>query len=59
MGLLRGPSNSEHQEAIRILSQEGLVRRNLHRGVAVCPLSLKDLHEIWQLRRITLSSAKS
>jgi len=47
-----GVSRNTMREAIRILSQEGLVRRNLHRGVAVCQLSLKDVHEIYQLRRM-------
>jgi len=47
-----GVSRNTMREAIRILSQEGLVRRNLHRGVAVCQLSLRDVQEIYQLRRM-------
>ncbi len=40
------------REATRILSLEGLLKRNVHRGVAVSQLSLKDVHEIYQLRRM-------
>jgi len=47
-----GVSRNTMREAIRILSQEGLVRRNLHRGVAVSQLSLRDVNEIYQLRRM-------
>jgi DNA-binding GntR family transcriptional regulator len=47
-----GVSRNTMREAIRILSQEGLVRRNLHRGVAVSQLSLRDVSEIYHLRRM-------
>src|SRR6202158_4976239 len=47
-----GVSRNTMREAVRILSQEGLLRRNLHRGVAVCQLSLRDVREIYQLRRM-------
>jgi DNA-binding GntR family transcriptional regulator len=40
------------REAIRILSLEGLLRRSLHRGAAVSQLSLRDVQEIYQLRRM-------
>jgi DNA-binding GntR family transcriptional regulator len=47
-----GVSRNTMREAVRILSQEGLLRRNLHRGVAVCQLSLHDLEEIYKVRRM-------
>lgn len=47
-----GVSRNTMREAIRILSIEGLLRRSLHRGVAVSQLSLRDVHEIYQLRRM-------
>lgn len=47
-----GVSRNTMREAIRILSQEGLVRRNLHRGVAIAQMSLRDVQEIYQLRRM-------
>jgi DNA-binding GntR family transcriptional regulator len=47
-----GVSRNTMREAIRILSLEGLLRRNLHRGAAVAQLSLRDVHEIYQLRRM-------
>jgi DNA-binding GntR family transcriptional regulator len=47
-----GVSRNTMREAIRILSLEGLLRRNLHRGVAVSQLSLRDVREIYQLRRM-------
>ena len=47
-----GVSRNTMREAIRILSLEGLLRRNLHRGAAVSQLSLRDVHEIYQLRRM-------
>jgi DNA-binding GntR family transcriptional regulator len=47
-----GVSRNTMREAMRILSQEGLLRRNLHRGVAICQLSLRDVQEIYQLRRM-------
>jgi DNA-binding GntR family transcriptional regulator len=47
-----GVSRNTMREAIRILSLEGLLQRNLHRGAAVAQLSLRDVHEIYQLRRM-------
>jgi len=47
-----GVSRNTMREAIRILSLEGLLRRNLHRGAAVSQLSLRDVQEIYQLRRM-------
>ncbi len=40
------------REALRILALEGLLHRNLHRGVVVSQLSLRDLQEIYHLRRM-------
>jgi DNA-binding GntR family transcriptional regulator len=47
-----GVSRNTMREAIRILSIEGLLRRSLHRGAAVSQLSLRDVQEIYQLRRM-------
>ncbi|HYU47610.1 MAG TPA: GntR family transcriptional regulator [Terriglobales bacterium] len=47
-----GVSRNTMREAIRILALEGLLRRNLHRGVAISQLSLRDVAEIYQLRRM-------
>src|SRR5215467_1065540 len=47
-----GVSRNTMREAIRILALEGLLRRNLHRGVVVSQLSLRDVEEIYQLRRM-------
>jgi DNA-binding GntR family transcriptional regulator len=47
-----GVSRNTMREAMRILSLEGLLKRNLHRGVAVSQLSLRDVEEIYQLRRM-------
>ena len=47
-----GVSRNTMREAMRILSIEGLLRRSLHRGVAVSQLALRDVHEIYQLRRM-------
>jgi DNA-binding GntR family transcriptional regulator len=47
-----GVSRNTMREAIRILALEGLLRRNLHRGVMVSQLSLRDVGEIYQLRRM-------
>jgi DNA-binding GntR family transcriptional regulator len=47
-----GVSRNTMREAIRILSIEGLLRRSLHRGAAVSQLSLRDVREIYQLRRM-------
>ncbi len=47
-----GVSRNTMREATRILSLENLLKRNVHRGVAVSQLSLKDVQEIYHLRRI-------
>jgi DNA-binding GntR family transcriptional regulator len=47
-----GVSRNTMREAIRILSLEGLLRRSLHHGAAVSQLSLHDVQEIYQLRRM-------
>lgn len=47
-----GVSRNTMREAVRILSLEGLVKRNIHRGIAVAQLSLKDVHEIYHVRRL-------
>ena len=47
-----GVSRNTMREAVRILCLEGLLRRSIHRGVAVSQLSLKDLEEIYQVRRM-------
>ena len=47
-----GVSRNTMREALRILSLEGLLRRSLHRGAAVTQLSLHDVQEIYQLRRM-------
>ncbi len=47
-----GVSRNTMREAIRILSLEGLLRRNLHRGAAVSQLSSDDVREIYELRRM-------
>jgi len=47
-----GVSRNTMREAIRVLSLEGLLRRSLHRGASVSQLSLRDVHEIYKLRRM-------
>jgi DNA-binding GntR family transcriptional regulator len=47
-----GVSRNTMREALRILALEGLLHRNLHRGVAVSQLSLRDVQEIYHLRRM-------
>jgi len=47
-----GVSRNTMREAIRILSLEGLLRRSLHRGAAVSQLALRDVQDIYQLRRM-------
>jgi DNA-binding GntR family transcriptional regulator len=47
-----GVSRNTMREATRILSIEGLLKRSIHRGVAVSQLSLKDVQEIYHLRRM-------
>ena len=52
-----GVSRNTMREAMRILSLEGLLRRSIHRGIAVAQLSLKDVHEIYHVRRVLEISA--
>jgi len=47
-----GVSRNTMREAMRILSMEGLLTRSIHRGIAVSQLSLKDVQEIYELRRM-------
>jgi DNA-binding GntR family transcriptional regulator len=47
-----GVSRNTMREATRILSLEGLLKRSIHRGVAVSQLSRKDVQEIYHLRRM-------
>ncbi len=47
-----GVSRNTVREATRILSLEGLLKRNAHRGVAVAQLSLEDVAEIYQVRHL-------
>lgn len=47
-----GVSRNTMREATRILSLEGLLKRRIHRGVAVSQLSLKDVQEIYHVRRM-------
>ncbi len=47
-----GVSRNTMREAMRILCLEGLLWRSIHRGVAVAQLSLKDVEEIYHVRRM-------
>ena len=47
-----GVSRNTMREAVRILALEGLLKRNIHRGVTVAQLSIKDVQEIYDLRRM-------
>lgn len=47
-----GVSRNTMREAVRILCLEGLLKRNIHRGVMVSQLSFKDVQEIYHLRRM-------
>ena len=47
-----GVSRNTVREATRILALEGLLKRSIHRGVAVSQLSPKDVQEIYHLRRM-------
>jgi DNA-binding GntR family transcriptional regulator len=47
-----GVSRNTMREAMRILSLEGLLKRSIHRGVAVSQLSPIDVQEIYHLRRM-------
>jgi DNA-binding GntR family transcriptional regulator len=52
-----GVSRNTMREAMRILSLEGLLKRNIHRGIAVAQLSLQDVEEIYHVRRVLEISA--
>jgi DNA-binding GntR family transcriptional regulator len=52
-----GVSRNTMREAMRILALEGLLKRSIHRGIAVAQLSLKDVHEIYHVRRVLEISA--
>jgi DNA-binding GntR family transcriptional regulator len=52
-----GVSRNTMREAMRILSLEGLLRRSIHRGIAVAQLSLRDVQEIYHVRRVLEISA--
>ena len=52
-----GVSRNTMREAMRILSLEGLLKRSINRGIAVAQLSLKDVHEIYHVRRVLEISA--
>jgi len=54
-----GVSRNTMREAVRILCLEGLLLRNLHRGLAVAQLFLKDVQEIYQVRRMLELAAVS
>lgn len=43
-------SRSPVREALRILEQDGLVRREPRRGVRVAPMTLADLDEVYRVR---------
>ncbi len=45
------------REAMRILSLEGLLKRSIHRGIAVTQLTLRDVEEIYHVRRVLEISA--
>jgi len=47
-----GVSRNTMREATRILSLEGLLKKNAHRGVTVARLSAEDVAEIYQLRHL-------
>jgi DNA-binding GntR family transcriptional regulator len=46
-----GVSRNTVREAMVILAAEGLLTRNLHKGVAVADLSLEELADVYQARR--------
>jgi DNA-binding GntR family transcriptional regulator len=52
-----GVSRNTMREAMRILSLEGLLKRSIHRGIAVAQLSLQDVQEIYHVRRVLEISA--
>jgi DNA-binding GntR family transcriptional regulator len=52
LSLALGVSRNTLREAVRILAFEGLLRRDIHRGVSVSHLSIADVREIYHLRRM-------
>ena len=52
-----GVSRNTMREAMRILSLEGLLKRRIHRGITVAQLSLRDVQEIYHVRRVLEISA--
>jgi DNA-binding GntR family transcriptional regulator len=52
-----GVSRNTMREGMRILSLEGLLKRRIHRGIAVAQLSLRDVQEIYHVRRVLEISA--
>jgi DNA-binding GntR family transcriptional regulator len=52
LSLALGVSRNTLREAVRILALEGLLRRDIHRGVSVPHLSIADIEEIYHLRRM-------
>src|SRR5580704_6048217 len=52
-----GVSRNTMREAMRILSLEGLLKRSIHRGIAVAQLSIQDVQEIYHVRRVLEISA--
>jgi DNA-binding GntR family transcriptional regulator len=52
-----GVSRNTMREGFRALASEGLLTRNIHRGVTVAQLSLDDVREIYALRRMLEQSA--
>ncbi|HZU42395.1 MAG TPA: GntR family transcriptional regulator [Terriglobales bacterium] len=52
-----GVSRNTMREGFRVLASEGLLTRNIHRGVTVAQLSLSDVREIYALRRMLEQSA--
>lgn len=47
-----GVSRNTLREAVRILALEGLLKRDIHRGVSVSQLSISDVREIYRLRHM-------
>src|ERR1051326_3769671 len=47
-----GVSRNTLREAVRILALEGLLKRDIHRGVSVSQLSISDVKEIYRVRHM-------